>query len=682
MRLLSLLLLCLGGLLPDLRAAQRTKVDLVNLTPDIKAGGTSRIAIRFRCDDHFHIYWKNPGDAGQSPAIAWKETAGTKAGPLLYPGPILLDQSGVYNFVHEHETLLVMELAVPAGATGELKLKARVEWLECDDKGCYPFEQDVALTVKVGAGNAPYALDAKLYPDLRPTVAGDLRVDGEQLTVTPVAGAKVDLTKTWFPERGFLSPGAVFKQKHTATSLSFSLQEAPEKLTDGPVSFVGPDGAGGFVRLLATPSGGQGTGAPQTTPKNAPAPGSADWQPWSPEAQAQALAAGKTVYVDFTARWCASCQVNKRVYTQPDVAAALAQEGVVLFKADWTRKDEVITKELKRYEREGVPLNVFLRKDGAPAVLSEFLTGDEVLAALAAVRSGRAYQATATEHGYGVWLLLAFGGGALLNLMPCVFPMIGLKVLGFAKEAGAARATVIRHGLLYSVGVVLSFVALAGLILALKAGGGSVGWGFQMQSPGFVLATCVLMVTLGLSLAGVFEIGTGLAGTAANAEGKGGSAGAFLSGVLATAVATPCTAPGLGAALGFALDKQRAPGETLLFFTVIGLGMALPYLLLSAFPRLAALLPRPGEWMETLKQAMAFPLFAYALFLLWVLSALVEEANWVRDASLGLAVIAAACWVWGRWGAPHRTDRERLIGKSVAALLYVGTLGYLYGTLA
>ena len=112
MRLLSLLLLCLGGLLPDLRAAQRTKVDLVNLTPDIKAGGTSRIAIRFRCDDHFHIYWKNPGDAGQSPAIAWKETAGTKAGPLLYPGPILLDQSGVYNFVHEHETLLVMELAV------------------------------------------------------------------------------------------------------------------------------------------------------------------------------------------------------------------------------------------------------------------------------------------------------------------------------------------------------------------------------------------------------------------------------------------------------------------------------------------------------------------------------------------------------------------------------------------
>ena len=277
-----------------------------------------------------------------------------------------------------------------------------------------------------------------------------------------------------------------------------------------------------------------------------------------------------------------------------------------------------------------------------------------------------------------VWLLLAFGGGALLNLMPCVFPVIGLKVLGFAREAGADRGVVIRNGLLYSLGVVLSFLALAGVILALKAGGNSVGWGFQMQSPGFVLGTCVLMVTLGLSLAGVFEIGTGLAGTAAGAEPQGGASGAFFSGVLATAVATPCTAPGLGAALGFALDKDRASGETLLFFVVIGLGMAIPYLLLSIFPKLTNLLPRPGEWMETLKQAMAFPLFAYALYLLWVLNTQVEDRGWVRDASLGLAVLASACWVWGRWGAPHRTDRERLIGKTAAVLLYVLTLAHLY----
>jgi len=142
-------------------------------------------------------------------------------------------------------------------------------------------------------------------------------------------------------------------------------------------------------------------------------------------------------------------------------------------------------------------------------------------------------------------------------------------------------------------------------------------------------------------------------------------------------VATPCTAPGLGAALGFALDASRGTTETLCFFAVIGFGMALPYVLLAAFPALSRLLPRPGEWMETLKQAMSFPLFAYALYLLWVLNALVEDASWVRDASIGLVVIAACCWIWGRWGAPHRTDAERLWGRLVAGALYLGTVAHL-----
>ncbi|MFM7743575.1 MAG: thioredoxin family protein, partial [Verrucomicrobiota bacterium] len=395
--------------------------------------------------------------------------------------------------------------------------------------------------------------------------------------------------------------------------------------------------------------------------------------------QAQALAAGKVVYVDFTARWCATCQVNKRVYAQGDVAQALASAGVVLLKADWTKKDAAIAEELGKYGRTGIPLNVFLRAGQPPAVLSEALTGTEVKAALAATVAGQAYQAEQITHSFAFWLLLAFGGGILLNLMPCVFPMIGLKVLGFAKEAGAARSTVVLNGLLYSAGVIASFLVLALLIIGLKSGGSSVGWGFQMQSPGFVLGTCVLMVVLGLSLAGVFEIGVGLGGVSAG-EGDGRVA-TFLSGVLATVVATPCTAPGLGAALGFALDKDRSTAETLLFFSVIGAGMALPYLLLSAFPRLAAMLPRPGEWMESLKQGMSFPLFAYALYLLWVLNALVEDAAWVRDASLGLAVIATACWVLGRWGALHRSERARLTAKLVAGTLSAGTLAYLYATL-
>ncbi len=675
MRLLALGLLSLLGLFGDLAAAVRTKVDLVNLTPDIRPGEKALIAMRFRCDPHFHIYWKNPGDAGQSPTVEWQEKSGTNVGDFVWPGPKLLDQSGVYNFVYEDETLLLMEVSVPAGAKGSLTFKGKAEWLECDDTGCWPHDKQVELTVQVGAGNAAYKYDRKLYPALRPRLTTTATSDGKTLTVAVPTGEK--LPQTWFPERGFVAPTATAKQKRTGGDIVFELADATEKLDSGELIFTTRAADGGFVDIKAVLGGAPAKAAPG--PAATPTKTTGEWQPWSPEAQAKALAEGKTVYVDFTARWCATCQVNKRVYTQGDVAQALASAGVVMLKADWTKKDEVIAQELGKYGRTGIPLNVFLKAGQPPAILSEALTGTEVLAALKSVGEGKAYQAETTTHSFFIWMLLAFGGGILLNLMPCVFPMIGLKVLGFAKEAGASRRTVVLNGLLYSAGVIASFLVLALLIIGLKSGGSSVGWGFQMQSPGFVLGTCVLMIVLGLSLAGVFEIGTGLGGVSAG-DGEGRAA-TFLSGVLATVVATPCTAPGLGAALGFALDKDRSTAETLLFFTVIGLGMALPYLLLSVFPRLASLLPRPGEWMESLKQGMSFPLFGYALYLLWVLNALVEDAAWVRDASLGLALIATACWVLGRWGALHRTDRERLTAKLTAGALFVGTLAYLYGTL-
>jgi thiol:disulfide interchange protein/DsbC/DsbD-like thiol-disulfide interchange protein len=675
MRLLALGLLSLLSLFGDLAAAVRTKVDLVNLTPDIRPGEKTLIAMRFRCDPHFHIYWKNPGDAGQSPTVEWQEKSGTTVGAFVWPGPKMLDQSGVYNFVYEDETLLLMEVAVPAGAKGALTFKGKAEWLECDDSGCWPHDKQVELTVQVGAGNVAYKYDQKLYPALRARLTTTATSDGKTLTVAVPAGEKLPLT--WFPERGFVAPTATAKQKQAGGNVVFELADATEKLDSGELIFTTKAADGGFVDIKAVLGGAPTKAAPG--PAATPMKTTGEWQPWSPEAQAKALAEGKTVYIDFTARWCATCQVNKRVYTQDNVAKALASSGVVMLKADWTKKDEVIAQELGKYGRTGIPLNVFLKAGQPPAILSEALTGTEVLAALKSVGEGKAYQAETTTHSFFIWMLLAFGGGVLLNLMPCVFPMIGLKVLGFAKEAGASRRTVVLNGLLYSAGVIASFLVLALLIIGLKSGGSSVGWGFQMQSPGFVLGTCVLMIVLGLSLAGVFEIGTSLGGVSAG-DGEGRTA-TFLSGVLATVVATPCTAPGLGAALGFALDKDRSTAETLLFFTVIGLGMALPYLLLSVFPRLAAMLPRPGEWMESLKQGMSFPLFGYALYLLWVLNALVEDAAWVRDASLGLALIATACWVLGRWGALHRTDRERLTAKLTSGALFIGTLAYLYATL-
>jgi thiol:disulfide interchange protein len=705
MRLLALLGALLAGSLSaqDTPLPVRTKVDLVALQSHAVPGQTLRLAFRFRCDPHFHIYWINPGDAGEAPSWKWIEDGGLRFGETRWPAPIRIDLSGVLNFCYEGETHLFVDAQVPADAKGALRLKAKVEWLECDDKGCYPQEKEVELEIPVGP-----AAETRLTPGIQASldrlpgerfvVQGKPSADGTSLRLTEtLAGRSLGTVlspEAFFPLRSFVTPStlpgpvamtaATVEGRPVALAIgSLSLRDAPESLTDGPLGYIAlvKDNTTGKSRWVTveiqlgdkagTP--GVAPAAPTAPAKATPPTGdAAGWQPWSPEAQDKALADGKVVYIDFTARWCATCQVNKRVYSDATLSADFAKAGVVLLKADWDKRDEVIRAELARYGRQGIPLNVFLRAGAEPVILPEVLTAGLVREGLAASLAGKGLEVAAASAAW--MLLLAFAGGAILNLMPCVFPVIGLKVLGFASQAGGDRAGAVRQSLVYALGVVLSFLALGLLILALKSGGTAVGWGFQMQSPGFVLGTATLMVLLGMSLAGAYEIGTGLASSAAN----GGDSNAFLSGVLATAVATPCTAPGLGAALGYALDDRRGTPETLGFFIVIGLGMALPYVLLVAFPGLARRLPRPGEWMETLKQAMAFPLFAYALYLLWVLSAQVEDAGWVRDAGIGMAVVAAACWAWGRWGAPHRSDRERLWGRLGAAALFVATLAHLY----
>ena len=681
-----------------------TKVELVSLSSAAVPGKEFQFALRFRCDEHYHIYWKNPGDAGDMPSWKWttqEDSVGNRveiANEAEWPAPKRIDLQGVMNFVYEGETHLFLTAKIPANAQGEITIKGHITWLECDDKGCYPQESDVVLRVKVGSSST-FKAPADWARVPRETYTVEYTRTSEptdQLHLTEVLSGRTLGTVLapieWFPTRNFVSPSigfgplamtaATVNGKQSALAITtLSLKDAPEGFDSGPISYIAlvkdnwsQEAQWVNVTLISAKE-------PQPASKNSgkvnkeqptSATGEPNWQPWTLEAQNKAVAEGKTVFVDFTARWCATCQVNKRVYHDEDLQRDFSKANVVTFKADWTRKDPAITDELRKLGRQGIPLNVFYRKGAEPVILSELLTASQVREGLAASLAGKSVKAgTSTVFGM---LVLAFFGGALLNLMPCVFPVIGLKVLSFARQGGTDYRTTLRQAFLYAFGVLVSFLTLAGLILALKSGGSAVGWGFQMQSTGFVLATAVLMVTLGMSLAGTFEIGTGLASNVATKEGN---TGAFFSGVLATVVATPCTAPGLGAALGFALDASRGTAETLCFFAVIGFGMALPYVLLAAFPALSRLLPRPGEWMETLKQAMSFPLFAYALYLLWVLNALVEDASWVRDASVGLVVIAACCWIWGRWGAPHRTDGERLWGRLVASALYLGTIAHL-----
>ena len=256
-------------------------------------------------------------------------------------------------------------------------------------------------------------------------------------------------------------------------------------------------------------------------------------------------------------------------------------------------------------------------------------------------------------------LVLAFVGGMILNLMPCVFPVLGIKVLGFVNQAGGERRRVVAHGLVFTAGVLLSFWALAGLLAALRASGQQLGWGFQLQSPAFVFGLAAGMLLFALNMSGVFEFGLSATAVGGGLQMKSGLPGSFFTGVLATVVATPCSAPFLAPALGAALALSTA--QSFLIFTVIALGLSTPYLLLSAFPGAVRALPKPGAWMETFKQLMAFPLYATVGYLLWVLAGQVEESGLLM-VLFGLVAVAMGAWVYGRWRAPGASARRARFG--------------------
>lgn len=269
----------------------------------------------------------------------------------------------------------------------------------------------------------------------------------------------------------------------------------------------------------------------------------------------------------------------------------------------------------------------------------------------------------------------AFFGGMLLNLMPCVFPVLGIKVMGFVEQAGSDPRKIRMHGIAFALGLLVSMWVLAGIILAIKAATGeAVNWGQQMGNPYFVGAIVILLFVLGLNMAGVFEMGLFMS-KAAGAEKQGGYFGSFFSGIITTLVATPCSGPFLGAAMGYTLN-QTAP-IAMLLFTIFGLGIAVPYLLLSFIPKLMDFLPRPGAWMETFKKLMAFTLFAAAAFFVKSFGNQtgVDGLSWFL---MALCVIALGTFFYGKWSPPYVKTKQRVIWGWVAPLLVVGVGGWMY----
>jgi len=262
-------------------------------------------------------------------------------------------------------------------------------------------------------------------------------------------------------------------------------------------------------------------------------------------------------------------------------------------------------------------------------------------------------------------------GGMILNLMPCVFPVIGLKIMGFVNQSGSDRKKIAMHGLTFTLGVLVSFGVLSGILFAARsaAGADSIGWGYQLQNPWVVFTLMLLMFVLALNMFGVFEVGIGATSIGGSLQSKHGLSGSFFSGVLATVVATPCSAPFLGPAIAVAIGLPAFQ-----FFTAFGamaVGLALPYLVLSIFPGLVGFLPRPGVWMESFKQGMSFLLFAAAGYLLWVYAGQIEGDN-LLGPIFGLCCVAVATWIHGRWNLPHRKRGTRT-AAFVLAILFAAT---------
>jgi thiol:disulfide interchange protein DsbD len=339
-----------------------------------------------------------------------------------------------------------------------------------------------------------------------------------------------------------------------------------------------------------------------------------------------------------------------------------------------TRSKDVVELAIKAGDRPpktGTVRGVLLATEesgGSPAVVPiEIAAAFGVAAGGApATETGRSARPVAEAPALPSLVLLAVLGGLILNLMPCVFPVLSIKAIGLVEQAKKHPAAVRAKGLVFAAGVVSSMLTLAIVLLALRAGGEQIGWGFQLQSPLFVTLMVYLLLAVGLNLSGVFEIGGGLAGVGDDLTRGDGYRASFFTGVLTTLVATPCTAPFMAAAVGAALTQS--PVVALVIFAGLGVGLSLPYLLLSFAPWTRRVLPKPGAWMDTLKQIFAFPMYASAAWLLWVLAQQTSSLG-LGAAFAGVILIAFSGWAYQKSKSSGRALRLTALATALAAFV-------------
>jgi len=529
----------------------KVRASLVSSHDSVAPGQEFYIALRTELDEHWHTYWRNPGDSGEPVHIEWELPEGVTAGEINWPLPRPIATGPIVNYGFEGSPLFPVKFTVSKDAKvgSVITVVSNFYYLVCKDV-CIPEQGTASLPIAVGESAEDIGWKTEIEAALAET-----------------------------PERGSVQGGII----KTGAALDMSFSNLPE---------------GDFSKAYFFPYG-QGV------------LGHSDPQVITRGANGLSLT------------------------TTPDYI--------------WEDTTPKVFEGVLTYEEGGQ------------------LKGTEV--ALAVGQSfdiGAAAAPKATIGGVTLWTAIigALIGGLILNLMPCVFPVISIKALSIAKSAHGERAKIKREAWLYTAGVIATFLLLTIILLALKAGGSEIGWGFQLQSPKVVAVLAVLLFAIGLNLLGAFEFGSGLQNTGSGLTQKSGAAGTFFTGALAVVVATPCTAPMMAGAVGYAL---AAPAfVTLAVFMALAIGFALPFLLIAYVPGLLSKLPKPGAWMERFKEILAFPMFAAAIWLVWVLSLQAGEDGVLLVLSAMLAV-GLAIWF---------LKRKAMLGKALGALSVLAAMAF------
>jgi thiol:disulfide interchange protein DsbD len=520
----------------ELVNAGHVQLELVPAASSIAPGQTLYVALHQKILRGWHTYWRNPGDAGEPPKLAWTLPSGWRAGDIVWPAPKRLPVGPLMDYGYEDEVYLPVPVTASASGAGAAHLKADVSILVCKDV-CVPEDATLKLDLPVrtaSPGQSNAAVTRAL--DAAPKTA-----DLKALMSAGSGGLKLAVTGA--PLKG-ADAHDVYFYPYDSTLIDHAKPQLAERGPDGLTLSIAP---GYALKKGQSPSQVQGV-----------------------------LAVGGKAF-----------EITAHPGPLPPGAAGLG-----------------------------------------PAASSP---------------GGGA----GAGEGPGLGLALACGfavlGGLILNLMPCVFPILSMKVLALASHADASsrpRA----QGVAFLLGVLATFVGLAALLIAAKAAGAAVGWGFQLQTPGVVAGLVLLMLLVGLNMSGVFEAGLSLQSASGRAAPREGLLGSALTGALAVFVAAPCTAPFMASAIPYALGQSEA--TALVVFAALGLGFAAPFTLLSFFPGLLRRLPRPGPWMDGLKKTLAFAMYGAAAWLTWVFA--IQAGTTALAALLAAGVVVGlAAWLYG-----------------------------------